>query len=136
MSDSEPYRIFISHGSSDTWVAKQMDRLIQERTTAFNVSTFLDVKDIEGGASFHDTILPAIQDADELVVLMTPESKEKSWVTFEVGSAYGCGIHVTAITYRLPPEDLPEPMQGRKALPLDDFDVYLDELVERIEQGT
>jgi len=112
-----------------------MERLIRERTASYNVTTFLDVKDIGGGDSFHETIIPAIRDSDELVVLLTPESKDKSWVTFEVGAAFGIGIHVTAITHKLPLDDLPEPMQNRKAVPLNDFDSYLDEVIERIEGG-
>jgi len=79
--------------------------------------------------------MPAIRDSDELVVLLTPESKDKSWVPFEVGAAFGIGIHVTAVTHTLPLDDLPELMQNRKAVSLNDFDSYLDEVIERIEGG-
>ncbi len=54
MTDApQDYRVFISHSSVDTWVARQIARYIEE----CGASTFLDEADIEYGDDFEERIL-------------------------------------------------------------------------------
>ncbi len=47
------YKIFISHSSTDTWVARQIAKHIEN----LDASTFLDEADIDYGDDFEDRIL-------------------------------------------------------------------------------
>jgi hypothetical protein len=60
--------VFVSHCGQDTWVAKQIAREI-ERSGA---KPFLDEAEIDAGADFEEDIRDFLEQADELVVLLTP----------------------------------------------------------------
>lgn len=61
-------RVFISHSSKDTWVAKQIAQHISE----CGASSFLDEADIDHGDDFEERILHAAHGSQELLVLLTP----------------------------------------------------------------
>ena len=60
--------VFVSHSSIDTWVAKQIAKGIE----AAGASTFLDEANVNVGEDFEEKILSALNDASELLVLLTP----------------------------------------------------------------
>jgi hypothetical protein len=60
--------VFVSHSSADTWVAKQIAREIRR----CGATPFLDEADIDVGSEFEDDILAFLNQAEELVVLLTP----------------------------------------------------------------
>jgi hypothetical protein len=62
------YRVFVSHGWTDKWVAEQ----ISARLGAMGVETFLDVFDIEKGDDFEDRIFGDLPKCNELIALLTP----------------------------------------------------------------
>jgi hypothetical protein len=62
------YKVFISHSSIDTWVARQLARYIEDAGAV----TFLDEADIEYGDDFEERILEALRTSQELLVLLTP----------------------------------------------------------------
>lgn len=128
------YRVFVSHGSEDTWVASQIAKSIQE----VGASAFLDVTDIPKGANFKQSVQSEIGVSDELVALFTPWSARRAWVWIEIGAAWGQGKPVIAVFYRMVLSDLEESWQ-RKAiledinvLQLNDFDSYVRELANRV----
>jgi len=63
--------VFISHSGKDRWIAKQMANLIEEKGREYNVKTFLDEKDIEGGDSISESIRESIEKCDEFLVLLS-----------------------------------------------------------------
>ena len=73
-------KIFISHSSDDEWVARQIKSHIER----VGGTCFLDSDDIRPPANFLEKIVEAIKECDELVVLLTPSSIERFWVTFEM----------------------------------------------------
>ncbi len=68
--------VFISHASTDTWVAKR----IAEKIEACGASTFLDEAHIAVGEDFEERILQALDRANELLVLLTPWSLNRPYV--------------------------------------------------------
>ena len=60
--------VFISHSGVDTWVAKQIAREI----SVCGAVPFLDEADIEKGEIFEEEIRNFLNQADELLVLLTP----------------------------------------------------------------
>ena len=70
--------VFVSHSSTDTWVARQIARRIDE----CGAESFLDEAEIDVGADFEDDILTFLERADELVVLFTPWSLSRPYVSW------------------------------------------------------
>jgi hypothetical protein len=69
--------VFISHASSDAWVAKQIARRIEE----FKVRTFLSEMHIkQGDEDFEERLREALEQCSELVVLLTPEALDRRYV--------------------------------------------------------
>ncbi len=135
MNDIEGFKVFISHGAVDSWVAQQMGRRIREDCGA---STFLDVDDVSSGDSFKQRIHAELCKVHELVALFTPWSARRSWVWIEVGAAWAQEKRVVAVLHGLSVAEFAE-IAGGKAIfenlhiiHLNDFDRYLTELRARV----
>ena len=132
MHDS--YRVFVSHGSKDSWLAAQLARSVHERGAA----TFLDRTNIPKGADFKQIIHREISASQELVALFTPWSAKRSWVWIEIGAAWGQAKPVVAVFYGMQVRDLEDAGQGKgilediNVLNLNDLDRYLNELSARV----
>src|ERR1017187_2331988 len=74
-------KVFISHSSANTWVAKKIAECVEE----CGYDTFLDVFDIYAGDDFEEVIACAANESDELLVLLTPRSIESKYVWIEFG---------------------------------------------------
>jgi hypothetical protein len=69
-----------------------------------------------------------------MIVLWTPESKEREWVRLEIGAAWGKGqgMRVTIILYHASVDTIPAVIKNKKAISLNEFDQYLNELKNRV----
>jgi len=76
--------VFISHSGKDTWVAKQ----IALRVSSCGATPFLDEADVEVGEDFEESILTFLEQAHELLVLLTPWALERPYVWAEIGAAW------------------------------------------------
>jgi TIR domain len=127
------YRVFISHGTQDTWVAGQIAKSIRE----VGAVPFLDATDIPKGAKFKQMVHREIGSSDELIALFTPWSAKRSWVWIEIGAAWGQEKPVVAVFYGMKVADLEGSGQGKgilediNVLDLNDFQSYLRELAAR-----
>jgi len=98
MESGAEYKVFISHGSADAWVARQIGMRIREDCGAL---TFLDVEDVASGDDFKRRVHSEIRAARELLALFTPWSARRAWVWIEVGAAWAQGKRVVAVLYGL-----------------------------------
>ena len=64
------YTVFLSHSSRDTWIAG----VIADRIKSSKINVWLDEMSLSGGDSIIAAIVQAMRDADEAVVLVSPES--------------------------------------------------------------
>ena len=108
-----------------------MARLIEERGRAAGVRTFLDEKDIEGGQSIPESIRRSLEDCNEFLVLLSQFSMNRQWVPMEIGAAWGLRKPIVCILDKLAPTDTPEAIRELKAVDLNSFEVYVDQLVKR-----
>jgi len=108
-----------------------MSNLIEYRGKAKRIKTFLDEKDIHGGESIPESIRTKIRECNEFLVLLSRYSIDRQWVLVEVGAAWGLQKHIVAIADKITPEEMPEITRSHKALDLNDFDQYVEELIER-----
>lgn len=132
---SSSWTIFISHSGTDTWVAKQIAREIEIR----GANTFLDEANIAIGEDFEERILTALDQANELLVLLTPWSLQRAYVWAEIGAAWGRRIPMIGILHGLTPDDLqadpgvPSLLTRRDLVQLNDIDSYLEQLSGRVD---
>lgn len=128
------YLVFISHSTKDRWIAKQMAALIEERGREYGVKTFLDEKDIAGGDSIPDSIRRNIRECREFVVLLTRYSIDRPWVLIEIGAAWALGKRIVTIIDKVTPEEMPDIIAPYKAIDLNGFDQYLEQLLNRAKE--
>lgn len=127
------YKIFISHSSKDDWVSRQIDRLIRETCRKPGVDTFIDNRELKVGDRIADEIRKNLQECDEFLILITPNSIKSTWVTAEMGAAWGMGKRIVVIINNVTPNEMPDIISPLKAIDLNNFDQYLNELLARVE---
>lgn len=96
------YRVFISHSSADSWVASQLEK----GASAAGAATFLDVSDIDHGDDFEERLLEAAEEADELLVLLTPWARPSRYVWMEIGAFWFQRKRIVVVLYGLTAEEV------------------------------
>lgn len=123
-------KIFISHASSDTWVARQIAEHIRRR----GADTFLDVDQIPVGDDFRAHILDLEPDCAELLVLLTPWSMKRPWVLFELSCFIHARKRVVCLLHGLTAEQAKDDPFIGVLMPRETFvdinaiDTYLDQI--------
>jgi len=99
-------------------------------------TTFRDDRDIAGGDDIPDKIREAIGRSAEVIVLLTPNSINRPWVSLEVGAAWFKNkARIVAVLYNVTTDPIPTMIRSKKAIQLNDFDDYVSELKKRIAAG-
>jgi hypothetical protein len=123
------YIVFVSHSSNDEWIAG----VFAEKIKALGGKPWLDKFDLEGGDIVLAKIIKAIDKCKEAVVLVSPTSVGSQWVLFEIGAVKGQHKRVTPILNGVGYDSL-TPLKGVKAIALNDFTSYLNQLKLRIRK--
>ena len=131
---SDSYRVFISHGGEDTFIA---ERLLKPGVEQAGATVFLDSGAIDFGDDFRRVLLRELVDTHELLVLFTPSSVQRAWVLAEVGATLISGKRIVAVRYGVSEPELQRlgvlSLLGTiSLLELDDFDDYLSQLSSRV----
>jgi|ERR1019366_8514475 hypothetical protein len=98
MPGVKPYQVFVSHATTDKWLAK----VLCDKIEAAGATSFRDDRDIQGGDDIPDEIRRQIKQSKEILVLLTPQSVGRQWVTLEIGAAWGWSkrIRIVLILYQ------------------------------------
>ncbi|MFY9607980.1 MAG: toll/interleukin-1 receptor domain-containing protein [Blastocatellia bacterium] len=123
------YAVFISHSSSDLWIAEQVAKLVG----GLGAKVWLDKKDLKGGDVMADAIIGGIDACDEALVLVSPKSVKSHWVIYEIGAVSGQHKRVTPILNQVDPNAI-APMKGVKSIDLNQFDDFLIQLKKRVNE--
>jgi TIR domain len=125
------YQIFISHATADKWIAIKICESIDSIKGA---STFRDDRDIHGGDDIPEAIRRQIKQSKEILVLLTPESLNRPWVTLEIGAAWGKSkqMRITIVLCHVQIDTIPAMLKNKKTITLNELDQYLKELGDRI----
>ena len=136
MNDEQAtFRVFISHSTVDTWVAKQIATAVE----ACGATTFLDEANIEYGDDFEAKILEAARGADELLVLLTPWATQRPYIWMEIGAFWGAGKRIVGVLQGLTAEELatrkeiPALLKRTVLLESNDLDQYFPQLAGRVQ---
>ena len=125
-SGASSHLIFISHSSSDNWIAGQISKEIE----ALGFRTWLDRKDLRGGDIWQDRIMEGIEACREGLVLVSRDSVKSWWVAFEIGVLRGQRKTVTPLLNGVSPREMGA-MRDVQAVDLNDFDRFLEQLKGR-----
>lgn len=134
MTQSRKRLVFVSHAGDDTWIAKQIARGITEA----GAWPFLDEADVEVGAEFEEDIRRFLDQAHELLVLITPQSLTRPYVWAEIGAAWIRRIPIIVVVHGLSPADFqalpsaPIFLKKRDIIRLNDVDLYFRQLAGRV----
>jgi TIR domain len=129
-------RVFISHASTDAWVARQ----IETKTRLCGADTFLDCEHIEHGDDFEEKIIDAASDCTELIVLFTPTAKDRKYVWMEIGMFLGARKRIVGVLYGVKKDEIstdqftPIALKRIDSVDLNDIDSYFDELSRRVSE--
>ncbi|MEW4566347.1 toll/interleukin-1 receptor domain-containing protein [Tautonia sp. JC769] len=126
------YQVFVSHATADKWIA----RILCEKLESIGATTFRDDRDIDGGDDIPEAIRLQIKRSKELVVLLTPKSVDRTWVTLEIGAAWGWSknLRIVVVLYHVDVDPIPEMLKSKKAIFLNDLDDYLAEVEKRVKK--
>ena len=110
----KPYQVFVSHATADKWLA----RTLCEKIEGTGATTFRDDRDIDGGDDIPEEIRRQIKRSREILVLLTPESINRQWVTLEVGAAWGKGKHMRIVVMlcHISVDPMPDMIKNKKAI--------------------
>lgn len=131
------FKVFISHGSADSWIAAQLARCARD----CGADTFLDETDVPKGDNFKTTIQKELAACDELLALFTPWTASRFWVWTEVGAAWGQGKRVVGVLHGLDVAKLEEiggskgAFEDLNVIQLNNVSEYFEELKSRIREG-
>jgi hypothetical protein len=126
-------KVFISHASTDTWVARQ----IQTRVKACGADTFLDCEHIERGDDFEEKIIEEADDSTELLVLFTPTARDRKYVWMEIGIFLGARKRIVGVLYGVTKEEIatdqftPVALKRINSVDLNEIESYFTELETR-----
>lgn len=130
------YKIFISHTSTDKWVATQIGKHIR----ALGGEPFLFERDIMVGDEFEEVLIQELNQTDELLVLLTPHSKDKKYIYMEIAVVWSRRKRIVPILYGISPmeihsdPDIPITIKSRDIIELNSIEEkYFKELKQRIE---
>ena len=80
---SKPRKLFISHASRDDTLV----RALQQGLAECGQQVWIDSRELRGGDPLWDTIRQAIEDADVLAVLVSPDGLQSKWLGKELKHA-------------------------------------------------
>lgn len=90
---SENPLVFISHDTRDAEIAEEFSNLLKRVSAgvlkSFRSSDKKGTQGIEFGVEWYPEIIKNIQDATDVVCLLTPHSIDRPWILFEAGMAKG-----------------------------------------------
>lgn len=108
-------RVFLSYGSEDTHLARQLAETLRKN----GIETWWDEWEIRSGDSIRHKIDEGIKTCTHFLVLLTPQSIDRPWVTTEMDAGF---VHQLAgkckfipVRYELPIAMLPLTLKGVKS---------------------
>ena len=89
--------IFVSYKHEDSDFAE----VLINRVGKAGFNTWVDHDQLHIGADWRNEIDQAIKNSFALIVIMSPEAKASEYVTYEWAFAWGAGVQVLPILYKV-----------------------------------
>lgn len=107
----DPYDIFISYAHKDGEIAASL----ASRFDDAGLRCFLADKSVLAASEWDGALRDAIRNANRILVLLTPRSKDSLWVAAEIGAAWVLGKPFIPALMFVGTEDLLEPVRKYQA---------------------
>ena len=120
------YRVYISHSVKDSELAKDLTRRLAE--VGVEVTPFVAGADTSSG--MRAMILKRVRDSDEVIVLLTDNSADSSWMRYEMGAADSMDKRLTPVVVNEGVEQR-VPMVGKHFVKYADLPKYISSLKRR-----
>jgi hypothetical protein len=104
----DAYDIFVSYSSKDASLAKEIVGLCKK----CKLSCFLAEHSIEVGANWQNALRDALIASREIVVIISENSLDSSWVILEIGAAWALGKRINTCLVCLHMDALPGILKG------------------------
>lgn len=133
-ADSAHHRVFISHSSRDTWVAKQ----IADHIVRAGAEVFLDEADMEHGDDFDQRLVDGANSCTEMLVLLTPWSRERPYVWIEIGMFRHRGLRIVGVLHGISLDEvsadarMPALLKRLDMIEINGVDSYFEQLRRRV----
>ena len=112
--------LFLSHAAIDKQLAEKLAIEIETRGT-YRVFLAARPGDIAPGREWQSEIKRRLREADAYVVLLTPASTERPWVSFETGAAWMTDrLLLPILAAGLSREEVPDPIKSFQLYSIDD----------------
>lgn len=130
------YKVFVSHGWHDRWVAGQIAETVGHRSGA---EVFIDIFDVHSGDRIEEKVHAGLTDCDELISLPTPWSVERNWVWTEIAAAWIQRKRYVGIMYGVTLAQIEKDHGGlailspTNVITINDLDTYFREVASRVK---
>ncbi|HEY8022171.1 MAG TPA: toll/interleukin-1 receptor domain-containing protein [Thermoanaerobaculia bacterium] len=121
------YKVFISAAQEDRDIVQDLGRRLR------NAGDGVRLLEPEHavGEDFSKAILKSIEEADEVIPLVTRESLTSRWLFLEMGAALSQHKRVTPVVLGLEPEELPPMVREIRYVKYSDVGAYLPQIAKR-----
>lgn len=122
------YKVYISFSARDMELARDLARRLREA----GAKVSLPGENLATGDIVNLSIKQSLREANEVVVLLTDNAANSSWVLYEVGAADSLDKRVTPIVVNEGVERL-APLSGRQFVKYADLPKYISILRKRAQ---
>lgn len=120
------YKIFISSSYKDIDLARDLEqRLEKAGLDAYRIDKIISAESIE------KSIMKNLNDADEVVVLLTDKSVANPWLMYEMGAASSLRKRITPVVVGLKPNELPSIIRSMEYIKYPELPKYISALEKR-----
>ncbi|HEX8649602.1 MAG TPA: toll/interleukin-1 receptor domain-containing protein [Pyrinomonadaceae bacterium] len=123
-----PYKVFISSARRDIDLARDLAQRLEKA----GVNVLLPAVSSEAGDDFAAKINSDLRKADEVIVILTPNSLDSKWLLFEMGVATSLDKQLTPLVQGVEPKELPPIIKQMKYVKYADLERYISKLKQRI----
>jgi hypothetical protein len=131
LSTEFEYDVFVSFTTADRAVGDRIHDLLSER----GVRVFYSPKDLQSGDHWAEIIRVALLKSSEVCLVVSLASLGREWVLTEWGAAWALDRRITPILVDCKIGDLPQRLQAKQCVRLQELDHYIDEVTVRSKQG-
>jgi hypothetical protein len=125
------YSVYISHSVKDSELAKDLTRRLAE--AGVEVLPLVVVEADTQSSGIRAMILQRVRNADEIILLLTDNSADSSWVRYEIGAADSMDKRLTPVIVNEGVEQRVPSLAGRTFVKYADLPKYISSLKRRVK---
>ena len=125
------YKVFISSARRDIDLARDLAQRLEKA----GVNVLLPAVSSDTGEDFAAKINNDLRKADEVIVILTPNSLDSKWLLFEMGVATSLDKQLTPLVQGVEPKELPPIIKQMDYVKYADLERYISRLKQRLNSS-